>query len=269
MPSGSKIDLMQSTFTKGVGSMWLDRAERRATVYGVLNNANHEALNDAINYLIATYGQFHHQDTSLPLMRIKTMKVSPTDVDCVLEYYRTRLNLTGFSNGAWRGTMIGSDWFRTTETGPGDPTQFDADGRPAGIMQFPHGGGKLLEFPPPVPWTWERPAVSHYVRFFIQTNNPIGAVAFRLGTTNNASVTHAGLVCAINTVLFESITIDVTQVLGTPYYEGTYDFTILKGGWVKQRAFFDTVASPFQWKTAIANIYPSTNFGSPGWPGAT
>lgn len=260
MPSSYKIDLMPSTYTAGVGSIMYERAERHAIVRGVLNNPDHAALDDAINFLIATQGVFHHRSTTLPLQRIRTEKEGPTDVRCVLEYFRRKFTVSGnaYLAAQFRSTRVGSTWYAL-------PGTFDGAGRPNGPINFSGGGGPALEIPAPVPWQWVRAGVTMHVPF-IYNSNPIGQVAGRLDTTNSGPIGFGGYSFPINYVLFESVTVNV-EVAGAgqaPSYHGSYDFLTVKGGFLFQHAYFS--ATTRLWTLENLNLYPQSDFLTPPFP---
>lgn len=270
MATSYKIDLLPSTYTIGIGSALFDRAERYAIVRGALNNPNHEALDDAINFLVSTLGVFHHRNLTLPLQRVTAKKHDSSNVLVVMEYFRRRLSIPANPSqlAKYRSTTLGSQWYRTPVVDPsvGGPA-FDSDGRPAGALQFTRGGAKFLEFPPPVPWQWERPAITVHIPFQL-TANPIGAVAFRLSTTNLNPVSYSGYSFPSNYLLFAAVNVDVEQtgVGAALSYNGSYDFVTAKGGFVFQSAYYDTTSAPYAWLTKLTNLYPQTDFVSPPFP---
>lgn len=260
MPTSYKIDLMPSTYTAGVGSIMFERAERHAIVRGALNNPDHAALDDAINFLTITLGFFHHRSTTLPLQRIRALKDGPTDVLCILEYFRRKISVSAnpYLAAQFRSTRAATTWYQL-------PGTFDSAGRPAGPINFSAGGGPSLEFPAPVAWQWERAGVTMHVPF-IYTANPIGQVASRLDTTNDSPVGFGGYSFPINFVLFESVTVNV-EVAGAgqaPSYHGSYDFMTLKGGFLFQHAYFS--ATTRLWTVENLNAYQQSNFLNPPFP---
>lgn len=261
MATGHKIDLMPTTYTKGVGWSMYDRAERIAIIRGVGNNANHTALQEAVDYIQAQAGTVHHTNGSLPLQRITARKRGSDSVMCVLDYFRRRVSIlpTGFAGSRFRGATRAIPWYRI-------PTTFDANGRPSGQINFAWGGRIQDEEPPPKAWQWDQQAVAIHVPFFL-TTNPIGVVAGRLGTTNNSVVGFGGFNFPINAVRFDAVTVDVVEDLGVIKYEGSYDFLTVKGGFVKQFPFFDYLSGPPVWTTIDVDAHPKSDFLTPPFPG--
>lgn len=264
---------MPSTFTLGVGSSLYDRAERYAIVRGVTNNQNHQALTEAIEFIVAQAGAFHHQKTTLPLQRVTAKKIGPRTVLVILEYFRRAVSgsIDPTLLARYRGATIGTTWYRTPVPNANFPTGFDNDGRPAGDLQFGWGGSKFLEWPAPKSWEWERPAVSIHLPFINLATNPIGVVADRLGNSNSQSYMISGISYQTNYLRFDSVTIDAIGQFGggTPTYHGSYNFLTVKGGFVAQFAYYDTAASPYVWATSLVPAQPQSNFSSPNFPGIT
>jgi hypothetical protein len=250
------IDLLKSTFTRGVSSNLHDRAQRRAIVRGLTNAAqpNNTDFQDAIDHLIASEGTVHFGDTSLPLAHVSVTRFGPTKLLAVLDYRRRQTGSVPTSPpqviAKFRSTFRSVEWYRTTE-------EYHSDGYPFGNMIFVKGNANTASANAiPRTWVWQQPAFAVHVPLFLNFN-PASNVAFLLGKVNSGTVTFGDNGFAPGTLRFDGLDVDW---LGTPqgdFFNVLYSFTHVRGGFWRQFSLEPDAAGP--WDTVE---FPEYEFGS-------
>lgn len=256
----------QSTYTRGIASGRYDRALRVLLVEGeagidnptpgVPGGPGNVDLREAILQALATVGNFHHMDTSLPLRAVTARKLGPLKAYLYLEYARpffsTFPNNAGMALTSYRTDFHTTEWYQRTTTYDDQPAiGYSAPGvngytypLPVGAIEFWNGQTLFNKDARGKPWEFTVPALRFYVRTLLNYN-PIEQVFPLVGKINDRWIKFGNSKFPPYTVMFNGVRVDPVNAGNNVIKQSVlYDFKAIPTGFWQQRLFWVPLLPP-------------------------
>lgn len=259
---------VQTSQTKGFQDRNDSRAIRVASLLGLSNSD--ASTQEAIDAYKAEIGDFHHNDTTLPLFSIRAYRYGLDKAFAVARFDHGR----GFSfpqQPADRLVRIvtglyGVSWFRKPFVNGSPNTPVFTTNRPSGSLS----GIINPEWPSwePEPYVWKVPIIDVYVNTELDFD-PTQDVALLQENTNIDAIRWGSFEFPPNTVRFNGAIVDYIETALGIRFQVQYHFTARRGGWVSMFTIWDTTTTQgqdtgagtdFQWDTELADDYERATF---------
>jgi hypothetical protein len=265
-----KVDLIGSSLTRGVSSLWYDRAVRRCRVLGLTNDPTGIKTVDLANAvdraIIDHGGTYPSIDDGLPLRDVRAYKYGKNRAWVTMRYQRNRWSLDpiapAFETARFQMAYERTPVFRV----PGAENKFTSRG---GLPDGPWyaTADELNKEKRPLAYMWSRPVVKIAVHTVLSFH-PYSATLFNLqGKINDSGITFGNYLFQKFSVRYDGTDVDwsplASDVSGQPgsAYPSVHMFTAARAGWYNQYLIWeDTPPLIGNWRTNISLAYDTGDF---------